>query len=46
MPHTLLQSQYDTLERPKEAITVSIEHTPEDIVAIIIKKLKQWYLKS
>ena len=46
MPSTLLQSQYDTLERPKEAITVSIEHSPEDIVAIILKKLKQWYLKN
>lgn len=42
MPHSLLQSQYDTLERPKEAISVSIEHTPDDIVKIILKQLKQW----
>ncbi|SAK95687.1 gluconokinase [Caballeronia ptereochthonis] len=39
---SLLQSQLDTLEPPgaDEAITVSIEHTPEEIVEIVIEKLK------
>ena len=38
----LLQSQLDTLEPPgeDEAIIVSIEHTPEEIVDIVIGQLK------
>jgi gluconokinase len=38
----LLQSQLDTLEPPgeEEAIIVSIEHTPEEIVDIVLEKLK------
>jgi gluconokinase len=38
----LLQSQLDTLEPPgeDEAIIVSIEHTPEEIVDIVLEKLK------
>jgi len=38
----LLQSQLDTLEAPgaDEAIVVSIEHTPEEIVGIVIEELK------
>jgi gluconokinase len=38
----LLQSQLDTLEAPgeDEAIIVSIEHTPEEIVDIVLEKLK------
>ncbi|MDR5758067.1 gluconokinase [Caballeronia sp. LZ035] len=39
---TLLQSQLDTLEPPgeDEAIVVSIEHTPEEIVDIVMEQLK------
>ncbi|SAK72299.1 carbohydrate kinase [Caballeronia calidae] len=39
---SLLQSQLDTLEPPgeDEAIIVSIEHTPEEIVDIVIEELK------
>jgi gluconokinase len=39
---SLLQSQLDTLEPPgeDEAIIVSIEHTPEEIVDIVIEQLK------
>ncbi|WP_136465612.1 gluconokinase [Flagellimonas onchidii] len=35
MPLELLQSQFDTLEPPSEAITVSIFHSPEKIVELI-----------
>jgi gluconokinase len=40
---SLLQSQLDTLEPPgeDEAIVVSIEHTPEEIVDIVIEELKK-----
>ncbi|MDR5814433.1 MULTISPECIES: gluconokinase [unclassified Caballeronia] len=39
---TLLQSQLDTLEPPgeDEAIVVNIEHTPEQIVDIVMEQLK------
>ncbi len=40
MPPTLLQSQFDTLERPKEAITISIVDSPEAIVKTILKTVK------
>lgn len=39
MPKGLLQSQFDTLEVPKSAITVSIDQSPEAIVKEIIEKL-------
>src|SRR5690606_34065705 len=39
MPPSLLQSQCDTLEIPVEALNVSIENLPEEIVEIIIGKL-------
>ncbi len=39
MPPELLRSQFNTLEVPKEAITVSIMQTPEEIVAKIISDL-------
>lgn len=37
MPTTLLQSQFDALEEPDEAISVSIQGTPEEIVQAILK---------
>ena len=40
MPKELLQSQFDTLEVPKEAISVSIDQTPEEMVNQIIEKLQ------
>ncbi|NJB35858.1 MULTISPECIES: gluconokinase [Flavobacteriaceae] len=39
MPKQLLQSQFDTLEPPKEAITVSILPSPEEIVDNILKAI-------
>ena len=39
MPPGLLESQFDTLEPPIDAITVAIDKTPELIVAQIIKEL-------
>ena len=37
MPPTLLQSQLDILEEPNDAICISINSTPENIVATILK---------
>ena len=39
MTAQLLQSQFDTLEAPSKAITVSIDNTPAKMVREIIKKL-------
>ena len=39
MPTGLLQSQFDILEFPDEALIVSIDQTPEEIVNDIIEKL-------
>ena len=39
MPVSLLQSQFAILERPTDAITVSIEPPPKKIVADILRKL-------
>ncbi|MDR9365716.1 MAG: gluconokinase [Balneolaceae bacterium] len=39
MPAELLDSQFETLEKPKEAIRVSIEPKPENIAEKIISKL-------
>lgn len=39
MPPLLLQSQFDTLEVPKNAITVSINQTPEEMVENVINAL-------
>jgi gluconokinase len=39
MPAGLLQSQFDILEFPDEALIVSIDQTPEEIVNDIIEKL-------
>ncbi|WP_286812621.1 MULTISPECIES: gluconokinase [unclassified Maribacter] len=39
MPAGLLQSQFDILEAPLEAITVSIDQEPNDIVNDIMRKL-------
>ena len=39
MPPSLLQSQFDTLEIPVEALDVSIENLPEEIVEIIVREL-------
>ncbi len=40
MPAALLQSQFNTLEVPKNAISVSIANTPEEIVTAIISQYK------
>lgn len=39
MPAGLLQSQFDDLETPLDALTVSIDQTPDEIVSDIIEKL-------
>ena len=41
MPVELLTSQFETLEIPEDAITVSIEKSPEEIVQEILMKLGQ-----
>jgi len=38
MPPHLLQSQFDTLEEPDDALTVSIDNTPETIINFILEK--------
>jgi carbohydrate kinase (thermoresistant glucokinase family) len=40
MPTNLLRSQFDVLEPPKQAITISIEQEPEKIIKEILKKLE------
>ena len=40
MSSTLLKSQFDALEPPKKAITVSIMETPKQIVKEILSQLK------
>ena len=40
MTSTLLKSQFDVLEPPKKAITVSIMETPKQIVKEILSQLK------
>src|SRR5690606_37958832 len=40
MNPNLLDSQFDTLEKPDYGLTVSIDQDPEDIVNEIVKKLK------
>lgn len=39
MPTALLQSQFDTLEEPKNAICISIMKTPIEIISEFIKKV-------
>lgn len=39
MPKSLLKSQFETLEPPTDAITVSISLSPEQIVAQVLKRL-------
>lgn len=39
MPPSLLESQFETLEEPENAITVSIENSPDEIVKNILMKL-------
>lgn len=41
MDSSLLKSQFETLEKPKEAITVSIEQTPIEIVETILQEVKK-----
>ena len=40
MPPALLQSQFDTLEEPLEAININIAKTPPEIIATILKQLE------
>lgn len=39
MPATLLQSQFDALEEPKNVLTIDISNSPETIIQIIRKGL-------
>lgn len=41
MPPDLLKSQFETLEIPKDALSVSIDQKPEEILAEILLKLKK-----
>ena len=40
MPKELLQSQFDTLETPSNAIAINITHNPKEIVEIALDNLK------
>ncbi len=40
MPKELLQSQFDTLETPSNAITINITNSPKEIVEIALDNLK------
>ncbi len=39
MPVKLLKSQFETLEEPRDALTVTLTHSPEEIIQIIRKGL-------
>lgn len=39
MPSGLLDSQFATLEEPKDALVVSVDQTPQEIVAEVLKKI-------
>jgi gluconate kinase len=39
MPPALLQSQFETLELPNNALEVTVEGTPDEIVGRILKQL-------
>lgn len=41
MPATLLDSQFQTLEEPVDAIVASIDHTPREICDFIITELSE-----
>ncbi len=41
MPPSLLDSQFETLEEPENAIEVSIEPGPEEIVKQILRKIRE-----
>ena len=41
MPASLLQSQFDALELPKDAFAVDIEQTPQEILGVILAKIKK-----
>lgn len=41
MPPELLQSQFDTLEEPNDALTISVEPSPDEIVTIIMDRLAE-----
>ena len=40
MDGSLLKSQFDDLEKPKQAITISIDQKPEEIVKTIVQRLR------
>jgi len=40
MPKELLKSQFEALEVPKDAIDISIKHSPEKIVSLALKALQ------
>ena len=39
MPQTLLESQFNDLEKPSAALNIFISDTPDEIVRIIIREL-------
>ncbi len=39
MPASLLRSQFDLLETPSQALSIDIQHSPDEIVDLIIKSL-------
>jgi len=43
MPESLLQSQFDTLEIPRNAILIKIDKSPEEIVKEILKGMDAGY---
>lgn len=39
MPEELLESQFEALEEPEDAITVSVDQTPDEIINFIISQI-------
>jgi carbohydrate kinase (thermoresistant glucokinase family) len=46
MPRQLLQSQFDTLEEPEYGVTISVAHSPEEVITDILRQLKEEELIS
>lgn len=42
MPAALLKSQFETLEQPEEALEVSIDQKPEEILKIVLRALPEY----
>lgn len=46
MPEDLLESQFEALEEPQNAITVSVDQTPDEVIRSILNKLEERKIDS